>query len=63
MRPHPRSGAIEGGIAFYDEWVDVEIDGESQERPVTASSGSASSHGLEGLGVADSPADAVVVGG
>ena len=59
----PEVGPIEGRIAFYDEWVDVEIDGESQERQVTASSGSASSHSLEGLGVADGPAGALVVGG
>jgi uncharacterized protein (DUF427 family) len=26
---------IEGRICFYDEWVDVEVDGEPQERPVT----------------------------
>lgn len=28
-------GPIAGRIAFYDEWVDVELDGEPQERPVT----------------------------
>lgn len=26
---------IEGRVCFYDEWVDNEIDGEPQERPVT----------------------------
>jgi uncharacterized protein (DUF427 family) len=26
---------IEGLICFYDEWVDVEIDGVAQERPIT----------------------------
>jgi uncharacterized protein (DUF427 family) len=28
-------GPIAGRIAFYDEWVDVEVDGEKWERPVT----------------------------
>jgi hypothetical protein len=32
---HPRTAAIAGLIAFYDEEVDLEVDGEVWERPVT----------------------------
>ena len=31
----PEVAAIEGLVCFYDEWVDVDIDGEPQERPIT----------------------------
>ena len=31
----PEVAPIEGLICFYDEWVDVEVDGEPQERPAT----------------------------
>jgi uncharacterized protein (DUF427 family) len=31
----PEVQAIAGRVCFYDEWVDVEIDGERQERPTT----------------------------
>jgi uncharacterized protein (DUF427 family) len=33
--PSREVGPIAGRICFYDEWVDVEIDGDPQERPVT----------------------------
>jgi uncharacterized protein (DUF427 family) len=33
--PEREVAPIEGRIAFYDEWVDVEVDGEPQERPTT----------------------------
>ena len=33
--PEPEVAPIGGRVAFYDEWVDVELDGEPQERPVT----------------------------
>jgi uncharacterized protein (DUF427 family) len=31
--PYPAVGAIAGRIAFYDELVDVEVDGEARQRP------------------------------
>ena len=34
-RGGPEVAPVEGLICFYDEWVDVEIDGERQERPET----------------------------
>jgi uncharacterized protein (DUF427 family) len=33
--PQPEVAAIAGRVCFYDEWVDVEVDGVPQERPVT----------------------------
>ncbi|MFJ9561352.1 DUF427 domain-containing protein [Streptomyces fuscichromogenes] len=33
--PLPAAGAVKGLLAFYDEAVDITVDGERQERPVT----------------------------
>ena len=33
--PFPAVGAVAGRVAFYDELVDVEVDGEPRVRPVT----------------------------
>ncbi|MDR2564737.1 MAG: DUF427 domain-containing protein [Bifidobacteriaceae bacterium] len=33
--PNPEVGAIAGLIAFFDELVDIEVDGQAKERPVT----------------------------
>ena len=34
--PFDEVGSIRGLVAFYDERVDLEVDGEAQERPRTA---------------------------
>jgi len=46
--PFPAVGAIAGRIAFYDERVDVRVDGTRRERPVSPFSSAANRPGTDG---------------